>query len=168
MKQSFITKAICSVSTLLLLLTFTSCNSRQARVVSKILHEVDHATDNNDNDEDFSVTVGQNIISTSSHDWVAISVQGNSSYTIVVKQCYPKVAPSWICSTGSEFIEDVSTGERYYLTGSDIGVGRDNRTDMLKKEPYSFNEYYPAIPSNVTHINISSGSNYYITNVRIR
>lgn len=45
MKHSFVTRAISSVSTLLLLLTFASCNSRQARVVGKVLHNVEHMSD---------------------------------------------------------------------------------------------------------------------------
>lgn len=60
MKHSFITKAICSVSTLLLLLTFTSCNSHQARVVGKVLHDVEHMSDETEalSDEDSYSTSG--------------------------------------------------------------------------------------------------------------
>lgn len=159
------------ISAITLLISFTtlfSCKPRQARILSKIIHDVEHAEEHFGSAEVFSINVNGITISTATHDWVAMSVQGNSTYTIIVKQCYPKSAPTWVCSTGSEFIEDCNTGQRYYLTGSDIGVGRDNRTDLLNQDPFSFNEYYPSLPKTVTNINISSGSKYYAKNVRIR
>lgn len=159
------------IYTVIIIISFTtlsSCKPRQARIISKIIHNVEHAEEHSGITKEFSVNVNGTTISTSTHDWVTMSVQGNSTYTIVVKQCYPKSAPTWICSSGSEFIEDCDTGQRYYLTGSDIGVGRDNRTDLLNTNPISFNEYYPSLPNTVVRINISSGSCYYVTNVKIR
>lgn len=146
----------------------TSCNRRSAIMINKALHDYEHATEHSGLAEVFSINVNGTTISTTTHDWVALSVQGTSTYTIVVKQCYPKSAPTWICSSGSEFIEDCATGQRYYLTGSGIGVGHDHQTDLLNTNPISFNEYYPSLPNNVVRINISSGNKYYAKNLKIR
>lgn len=169
--KSLLKKIIYCIFTVIIIISVTtlaSCKPRQARIISKIIHDVEHAEEHSESAEGFNISVNGTTISTTTHDWVTMSVQGNSTYTIVVKQCYPKSAPTWICSSGSEFIEDCDTGQRYYLTGSDIGVRYDNRTDLLNTNPISFNEYYPSLPNTVVRINISSGSRYYVTNVKIR
>lgn len=151
------------------MLGMTSCNRRGAVVMNKIINEASRITgSHNANSGDFCVTIRGNEVHTSAHKWVAMSVQGNSSYTIVVMQCYPKSAPTWVCSSGTEFIEDCQTGQRYYITGSDIGMGQSNRTILNNSNPYSFYEYYPALPANVRVINISSGNRYYAKNIKIR
>jgi hypothetical protein len=79
----------------------------------------------------------------------------------------PKVDKSWINSSQEEFIEDSDTGRKYYLIKSDIGFENDRKI-LTSKTEVNFYEVFPALPSSVKRINISSGSQYYVKNLSIR
>lgn len=113
-----------------------------------------------------TIDVSSNTIETSSHAWYATKVQVNSGSTIVTKVCRPKTAGTWIKSSGTEFIEDADTGTRYYIRSSSIGMSQ--KTILSTTSPKVFTETYPALPSHVKRINISSGSSYYVRGLKIR
>lgn len=103
-------------------------------------------------------------ILTESHKWNVQSVELRDDCTIVEKYVCPvDEEPTWICSNSSEFIEDSITGEKYYLTGSDIGL--EEGKVLLHNKSMTFKEYYPALPKNVKYLNISTGSKYFIESV---
>ena len=113
------------------------------------------------------IPVSNSLIETSDHKWEVESVQCQQHQTIVKKKVLPKVSPTWINSSQEEFIEDSDTGRKYYLIKSDIGF-ENNRKILNSKSEVVFYEVFPALPSSVKRINISSGSQYYIKNLSIR
>lgn len=113
------------------------------------------------------VTVSGTPIETSVHKWELVSVQCMSNQTVLCKKVTPKEAGTWINSSQEEFIEDADTGRKYYLTKSDIGFESNKRTIYDTKER-TFYEVYPALPANVKRINVSSGTQYYVKNLKIR
>lgn len=114
-----------------------------------------------------TINVSSTTIETSVHSWYVTKLELGGSSTIVTKVCRPKTQNSWINNTGSEFIEDCATGRRYYLQSSSIAKS-PQKTILTSKNPKIFYEYYPALPSSVKTVNISSGSSYYVRNLRIR
>ena len=110
------------------------------------------------------IAVNSSKIETQYHSWVVVSVELFPDRTLVHKRVYPKTKETWINSDTSEYIEDSSTGKKYYLKSSSIG----NRTVLHSQDPYDFTETYPALPESVHYINISSGSQYYIRNLKCR
>lgn len=106
-------------------------------------------------------------IETDSHKWETLAVEVRDNCTYVYKRVTPKSRSSFVFSSTEEFIEDAETGRKYYLTDSTIGVN-NNRKTLKDNSPYDFTETYPALPSSVRYINISSGSKYYAKNVKIR
>jgi hypothetical protein len=113
------------------------------------------------------IPVSNSLIETVDHKWEVVSVQCQQHQTIVQKKVLPKVSPSWINSSQEEYIEDSDTGRKYYLIKSDIGF-ENNRKVLNSKSDVSFYEVFPALPTSVRRINISSGSQYYIKNLSIR
>lgn len=113
------------------------------------------------------IPVSNSLIETADHKWEVVSVQCQQHQTIVKKKVMPKVSPTWINSSQEEYIEDSDTGRKYYLIKSDIGF-ENNRMVLNSKSDVSFNEVFPALPTSVKRINISSGSQYYIKNLSIR
>jgi hypothetical protein len=113
------------------------------------------------------IPVTNSLIETSDHKWEVVSVQCLQNQTIVKKKVMPKESPTWISSSQEEFIEDSDTGRKYYLIKSDIGF-ENNRKVLNSKSDVSFYEVFPALPTSVRRINISSGSQYYIKNLSIR
>ena len=113
------------------------------------------------------IPVSNSLIETADHKWEVVSVQCQQHQTIVKKKVMPKVSPTWINSSQEEYIEDSDTGRKYYLIKSDIGF-ENNRMVLNSKSDVSFNEVFPALPTSVKRINISSGSQYYIRNLNIR
>ena len=113
------------------------------------------------------IPVSNSLIETADHKWEVVSVQCQQHQTIVQKKVLPKVSPSWINSSQEEYIEDSDTGRKYYLIKSDIGF-ENNRKVLNSKSDVSFYEVFPALPTSVRRINISSGSQYYIKNLSIR
>lgn len=113
-----------------------------------------------------SISVPSNRIDTEEHTWRVISVELADGKTILYKQVTPKLVQTWIGSNTSEFIEDAETGRKYYISSSSIGI--NTQRILSNSNPYSFTEVYPQLPSTVRYINISSGSQYYVRNLRIR
>ena len=113
-----------------------------------------------------TISVPSNRIDTDTHTWRVSSVEVGNSTTIVNKQVTPKQYQTWVSSDSREFIEDAETGRKYYITGSSIGF--DGSKILNGTNAYSFSETYPQLPSTVRYINISSGGQYYVRNVRIR
>lgn len=106
-------------------------------------------------------------IETTYHKWNCIGIEVQDGQTIVTKTVQPQSDGTIMYSNQDEYIEDSDTGRKYYLLNSSIGfegspeVSYDTNT-------ITFYEVYPAIPSFVNKINISSGSNYYVKNLQIR
>lgn len=106
-------------------------------------------------------------LETGYHKWKLVSVRCEANRTIIQKKYLPKEEMSAVYSSQEEYIEDADTGRKYYLKHSDIGFESDQYVAKGKVERY-FNEEYPALPANVKRINVSSGSQYYIKNLKIR
>lgn len=113
------------------------------------------------------VNVNNSIIETDSHIWELVSVQCLSNQTIIHKKVTPKVSGTYMHSSQEEYIEDADTGRKYFLRNSDLGF-EGNKKVVNNKNPIDFYEVYPALPSTVKRINISSGSKYYVKNLQIR
>ena len=105
-------------------------------------------------------------IETNQFIWELIKIKLTSNNTIITKRVIPKISSAWVQNSKNEFIEDAKTGKRYYITGSSIGLFPEKTT--IGSSITTFAETYPALPDNVTIINISSGSSYYIKNYKIR
>ena len=113
-----------------------------------------------------SISVPSNRIDTDTHTWRVSSVEIANGNTTVYKQVTPKQSRTWVSSDSREFIEDAETGRKYYIVSSTIGF--DGSKILNGTNAYSFSETYPQLPSTVRYINISSGGQYYVRNVRIR
>lgn len=106
-------------------------------------------------------------IETAYHKWDCTAIEVQDGQTIVTKTVQPKSEGTFMYSSQDEFIEDADTGRKYYLQNSSIGfegspeISHDTRT-------ITFYEVYPALPSTVKRINISSGSQYYVKGLKIR
>lgn len=113
------------------------------------------------------ISVNSTKIETQLHSWTVISVELLDDCTIVRKRVTPKTTETYVYSEPEEYIEDSSTGKKYFLKSSSIGFA-SNRTVLHSSSPYEFTETYPALPMSVRTINISSGSKYYVMNLRCR
>ncbi len=106
-------------------------------------------------------------IETDYHKWKCVSIEIQDGQTILTKTVTPKSKNTHMFSSQKEYIEDADTGRKYYLQNSSIGfegspeISHDTNT-------ITFYEVYPALPSTVTSINISSGSQYYVKEIKIR
>lgn len=106
-------------------------------------------------------------IETAYHKWDCTAIEVQDGQTIVTKTVQPKSEGTFMYSSQDEYIEDADTGRKYYLQNSSIGfegspeISHDTRT-------ITFYEVYPALPSTVKRINISSGSQYYVKGLKIR
>lgn len=106
-------------------------------------------------------------IETAYHKWNCTTIEVQDGQTIVTKTVQPKSEGTFMYSSQDEYIEDADTGRKYYLLNSSIGfegspeISHDTKT-------ITFYEVYPALPSSVKRINISSGSQYYVKDLKIR
>lgn len=106
-------------------------------------------------------------IETAYHKWDCIGIEVQDGQTIVTKTVQPKSDCTFMYSSQDEYIEDADTGRKYYLQNSSIGfegapeISHDTKTITLY-------EVYPALPSTVKRVNISSGSQYYVKGLKIR
>lgn len=106
-------------------------------------------------------------IETAYHKWDCTAIEVQDGQTIITKTVQPKSVGTFMYSSQDEYIEDADTGRKYYLQNSSIGFegspefSRDTKT-------ITFYEVYPALPSTVKRINISSGSQYYVKGLKIR
>ena len=112
-------------------------------------------------------TINSEGIETIYHKWDCIGIEIQDGQTIVTKTVQPKSEGTFMHSSQDEYIEDAETGRKYYLQNSSIGfegspeISHDTKT-------ITFYEVYPALPSSVKRINISSGSQYYVKDLKIR
>lgn len=104
-------------------------------------------------------------VRTEEHSWSLISVEIRPDCTILEKMVMPtEKDTTWISSAQDEYIEDVSTGNKYYIVDSEIGF-EANKTILEGYSGRVFKETYPPLPEGTKHINISSGAKYYIRNL---
>ena len=114
-----------------------------------------------------SYAISGDKIETSYHTWDCTGIEVQDGQTIVTKTVQPKSEGTFMYSSQDEYIEDAETGRKYYLQNSSIGfegspeISHDTKT-------ITFYEVYPALPSSVKKINISSGSHYYVKDLKIR
>lgn len=113
------------------------------------------------------INVNSEILSTSSHNWQCLALQIQEGQTILKKKVTPKESGTYMYSDDEEFIEDADTGRKYYLRNSSISF-KSSPLITYDTNPIEFAEVYPALPSSVKRINISSGTQYYIKNFKIR
>ncbi len=106
-------------------------------------------------------------IETAYHSWTCKAINCQSSQTVVIKTVTPKDVGTYMNSSQDEFIEDADTGRKYYLIKSSLGF-ETNPLISHDRNPVEFAEVYPALPSNVKRINISSGEQYYVKGLVIR
>lgn len=145
----------------------SSANTKLERIAEQSARQMNSGnTPLNSTPNSHTVSVPSNRIETNIQIWRVLSVTLSGDKTVINKQVVPKQANTWASCDRSEFIEDAETGRKYYLTGSTIGV--DTQKKLYNTNPYSFSETYPALPSSVRYINISSGSQYYVKNLRVR
>ena len=145
----------------------SSATSKMNRTVEQSMRQLENGTQSATSYTGLrTISVPANKIETNDHSWRVTSVELADGKTIIFKQVTPKLSRTWISSSTSEFIEDSETGRKYYLSSSSIGI---NVQKVLNgTNSYSFSEVYPQLPTTVRYINISSGSQYYVRNLRIR
>jgi hypothetical protein len=113
------------------------------------------------------LSVSGETIETAYHKWSCKSVEVQNDQTIITKQVTPTSNDTYVNSSQEEYIEDADTGRKYYLQNTSIGF-ESAPTIVHDISTITFYEVYPALPSNVKRINISSGSQYYVKNLKIR
>lgn len=104
-------------------------------------------------------------IETSTHKWNLALIILSPNKTVLRKYVTPKGNNTSICSTKDEYIEDVTTGVKYYILKSSIGF------ELKKVEGTGtqyFDEEYPPLPIDTKYVSISSGNSYFIKNLKIR
>lgn len=114
------------------------------------------------------ISVPSNRIETNTHTWELVSVEIGNDVTYLNKRATPKSVGTYVSSEAGEYIEDAETGRKYYITASSVGAKIGDKKALYNTNPFDFKETYPALPSSVKVINVSSGSQYYVKNLRIR
>lgn len=97
------------------------------------------------------------------HTWTLLSVEPCSDCTILEKMVMhiSSDGGSWISSDKGAYIEDVSSGEKYFINDSEIGFD-ENKVRLGDLETRIIKEVYPPLPLNATKINVSTGSKYFV------
>ena len=113
------------------------------------------------------VPVKDAVIETEFHVWRITSIELSNNCTILYEIVTPKEEGTYVYSEGTEFIEDAVTGEQYHAVDATLGTKNDP-TILYTTAPFQFNTTFPALPASVSHINIWSGTQYYIKNLKIR
>lgn len=114
-----------------------------------------------------SYAINGDKIETAYHKWDCTGIEIRDGQTIVTKTVQPKSEGTFMYSSQDEYIEDADTGRKYYLQNSSIGFEGSPEISHDTKM-ITFYEVYPALPSTVKRINISSGSQYYVKGLKIR
>lgn len=104
-------------------------------------------------------------VETAYHKWDCTAIEVQDGQTIVTKTVQPKSEGTFMYSSQDEYIEDADTGRKYYLQNSSIGFEGSPKISNDTKT-ITFYEVYPALPSSVKKINISSGSQYYVVTIQ--
>ena len=113
-----------------------------------------------------SYAINGDKIETAYHKWDCTGIEIRDGQTIVTKTVQPKSEGTFMYSSQDEYIEDADTGRKYYLQNSSIGFEGSPEISHDTKM-ITFYEVYPALPSTVKRINISSGSQYYVKGLKI-
>lgn len=102
-------------------------------------------------------------IETELHTWTLLSVESRSDCTIVEKLIMhiDSDGGSWIASNREAYIEDLSTGEKLFISDSDIGFD-ENKVRLGDLATRIFKEVYPPLPQSANKINVSTGSKYFV------
>ncbi len=103
----------------------------------------------------------------STHTYILTKIELTDQYTKLHKTAVPKGSYTWISSSTNEYIEDASTGKRYYLNNSTIALA-PNKTNLYSDEPVNFIETYPPLDKNTKYIYVNSGYSYYGNKHRIK
>lgn len=114
-----------------------------------------------------SYAINGDKIETAYHKWDCTGIEIRDGQTIVTKTVQPKSYGTIMYSSQDEYIEDADTGRKYYLQNSSLGFEGSPEISTDTKM-ITFYEVYPALPSTVKRINISSGSQYYVEGLKIR
>ena len=112
-------------------------------------------------------TINSECVETAYHKWDCTAIEIQDCQTIVTKTVQPKSEGTFMFSSQGEYIEDADTGRKYYLKNSSIGFEGSPEISYDTKT-ITFYEVYPALPSTVKRINISSGLQYYVKGLKIR
>lgn len=101
-------------------------------------------------------------VQTELHTWLLLSVELEDDCTIVEKLImHIDADSSYISSNKDSYLEDVITGEKYYIKDSEIGFESDKEI-LNVVGGRVFKEIYPPLPDYVNHINVSSGNKYFV------
>lgn len=114
-----------------------------------------------------SYAISGDKIESAYHSWDCTAIEVQDGQTIVTKTVRPKSEGTFMYSSQDEYIDDADTGRKYYLMNSSIGFEGSPEISHDTKE-ITFYEVYPSLPTNVKRINISSGSQYYVKDLKIR
>lgn len=107
------------------------------------------------------ISINGETIETSDHKWNCQAIELQKGQTIITKTVQPKSKGTYMWSSQEEYIEDADTGRKYYLLNSSIGF-ESSPEISYSTSPITFYEVYPALPSNVRKVNISTGDAYYV------
>lgn len=113
------------------------------------------------------MTIDSKIIRTDYHLWKILSIELTPTKTVLYERVTPRTRETCVYCDGSEYIEDVDTGKKYYLKYSDIGTP-NNPKILYSDDPFEYTCTFPVIPDNVRSINIWTGTQYAIKNFVIR
>ena len=113
------------------------------------------------------LSIDSKIVKTDYHLWKILSIELTPSKTILYGRVTPRSEETYVYTNGSEYIEDVDTGKKYYLKYSDLGT-LQNPKMLYSDDPFEYTSTYPMIPDNVRAINIWTGTQYAIKNFVIR
>ena len=111
----------------------------------------------------FVAVLNSKKIETELHPWTLLSVESRSACTILEKLIMhiDSDGGSWIASNKEAYIEDLSTGEKFFISDSDIGFD-ENKVRLGDLETRIFKEVYPPLPQSTNKINVSTGSKYFV------
>ena len=145
-------------------ITETTTNAKKQK------NKKENSTSNSNNQEKRNsktkvINVSCQSIVTNTHKWDLSVIILSENKTILRKYVTPKSKKTKICSTRNEYIEDADTGQKYYILKSDIGF---EPNDIEETKTTFFDETYPSLPQGVTKVNISTGSTFFVRNLKIR
>ena len=111
------------------------------------------------------INLNHSSIETSTHKWNLALIILSPNKTVLRKYVTPKGNNTSIYSTKDEYIEDVTTGVKYYILKSSIGF---ERKKVEGTGTQYFDEEYPPLPIDTKYVSISSGYSYFVRNLKIR
>lgn len=113
----------------------------------------------------FSKSFQNAVNENSSFRWELIRIECSATDTKLIKRVIPKINNARVSSSRQSYIEDVETGNKYYLTSSTIACVPE--TTAINNE-LIFIETYQMLPQEVKTINIWARTFYFVENYKIR